>query len=123
MKDLEFVTTEDILSLDDWQKQGRPRMWVPVEVKGDWRVDIDHGYGCMRLMNKGTEVGSCGSTSNFISDSQNRVVCLRADYYDLPQYLWFPQASQAEAELQEALTIMEQGTFDEMQEFLKRNQS
>lgn len=72
------------LSLEEWEAQGKPKMWETVESKGEYEVQIDSGYGYMRLMKFGLEVEEA---YNGIIVHDN-VVVLDKDLYGVTKYIW-----------------------------------
>lgn len=59
-EDKVFLSEEDMLKqvpqISDWERIGKPHMWIPVAAEGDIVVQADVAYGAFRTMQNEKEL-------------------------------------------------------------------
>ena len=78
------VTKETILELRDWEKADKPRMWLSVEKLDDYEVQIDVGYGGVRLLKNNLEIARTNQTEII----QDDIIVIDKEYYSATKYIW-----------------------------------
>lgn len=57
-KELYFEDNQEPLSLGQWEKKGKPKMWFKVYDKDNIKIFEDRAYGAIKLITpKGTKTG------------------------------------------------------------------
>ena len=49
-RELYFEDGQEILSIEDWEKKGKPKMWFKMYDKGGIRIFKDKAYGAIKLI-------------------------------------------------------------------------
>lgn len=80
---------------DRWVAAGKPALWVISETKEvvgvKFEVHVDRGYGHLKLLRNGIEVGSGKYTIiTRKSEVPEDIVVLDKDYYCVNQYMFVP---------------------------------
>lgn len=55
-KELYFEDDQDILSLEDWKKKGKPRIWLRIYNKDGVTIFEDKAYHAIKLITPKTEL-------------------------------------------------------------------
>lgn len=89
----EIIITEP-LNLTEWAVLGNPHMWKIMETvcvdHNTYEAQVDYGYGYVRLMVNGDEVGRAKVTHIVIFEN---CVLLDKEYFGCSKYLWFKAIS------------------------------
>ena len=71
------------LTLDEWEKAGRPAIWTVAEVSGRWTVVLDAGYGLIGLLREDRCIEIARNTIVY-----GDIIAVDRNYYGSSGYLY-----------------------------------
>lgn len=90
IRELEFPSIEAARRewpIERWEKEGHPKQWCLVEKNNAIEVQVDIGYGYIRIVQANTR--KVLGQGKYMAHTENyEWVVLDRDYYGCPKYIW-----------------------------------